>query len=95
MNQKELKKVSKTLKQWILEDCDDKENKGIVNMHYGYIETNSNQDKYTEYEKIENFLHKYMEHFHQISSIQLIHLARNHSLLLFHYHLHQLEVQHV
>lgn len=51
MNQKELKKVSKTLKQWILEDCNDKENKGIVNMHYGYIETNSNQDKYTEYEK--------------------------------------------
>lgn len=63
MNQKELKKVSKTLKQWVLEDCDDKENKGIVNMHYGYIETNSNQDKYTEYEKIENLLHKYIERF--------------------------------
>ena len=63
MNQEELKTVSKILKQWILEDCDDKENKGIVNMHYGYIETNSNQDKSTEYGKIETLLHKYMEHF--------------------------------
>ena len=63
MNQEELKTVIKLLKHWVPEDCDDKENKGIVNMHYGYIETNSNQDKYTEYEKIENLLHKYMEHF--------------------------------
>lgn len=63
MNQEELKTVIKLLKHWVPEDCDDKENKGIVNMHYGYIETNSNQDKYTEYKKIENLLHKYMEHF--------------------------------
>ena len=63
MNQEELKTVIKLLKHWVPEDCGDKENKGIVNMHYGYIETNSNQDKYTEYEKIENLLHKYMEHF--------------------------------
>ncbi len=32
-------------------------------MHYGYVETNNNQNKHIEYQKIKSFLHKYMEYF--------------------------------
>lgn len=56
--------LAKILEKLDLEQkCNNEDNKGIVNMHYGYVETNNNQSKHIEYQKIKSFLHKYMEYF--------------------------------
>lgn len=56
--------LTKILEKIDLEQkCNNENNKGIVNMHYGYVETNNNQNKHIEYQKIKSFLHKYMEYF--------------------------------
>ena len=65
MNKEEIDKIVTRLFEKMIseEEYNNKDNKGIVNMHYGYIEINNDQKKDIEYKKIESFLHKYMEQF--------------------------------